>query len=130
MSKIGDYKNFNGLDKNYFVWFVIYISIGMILYFTLPFPISLLIYLGIILILQTFRIKKTQHSYQTNISDISEKNNKNKGFREFIQSISDTLFYNPYSPRSEPLRFVCMTCNNEHNKRRCPNCGSGAVKVK
>ena len=58
MSKIGDYKNFNGLDKNYFVWFVIYISIGMIQYFTLPFPISVLIYLGIILILQTFRIKK------------------------------------------------------------------------
>jgi len=129
MSKIGDYKNFSGLGKNYFVWFAIYITIGLVLSFTLPFPISLLMYIGIILILQAFRIRKIQHFYQANTSDSSIKDIKNKRFRGFIQSISDTLFYNPYSIGSEPLRFVCMNCKNEHKERRCPNCGSGAVKV-
>ncbi len=129
MSKIKDYKNFNGLDKNYFTWFVIYIAIGLILSFTVPFPISLLMYIALILILQTHRIRKMQDNYQASISDSSTKNTKNKGYRGFIQSISDTLYKNPYSLGSEPLRFVCMNCRYQHKERRCPICGSGAVKV-
>ena len=43
---------------------------------------------------------------------------------------SDTLFGNPYNLLgSKPLRFVCMNCRKQHNERKCPNCGSGAVKV-
>ncbi|WP_415311063.1 hypothetical protein [Candidatus Nitrosocosmicus sp. FF01] len=131
MAKIGDYKNFNGLDKNYFTWFAIYITIGLILSFTVSFPVSLLIYIGIILIVQTYRIKKIQDNYQASMYERTTiKNNKNKGFRAFIESLSNTLFNNPYSSLgAEPLRFVCMNCKKEHKERKCPNCGSGAVRV-
>jgi len=130
MSKIGDYKNFNGLDKNYFMWFAIYITIGLVLSFTIPFPISLLVYIAIILILQTYRVKKMQYHYQADIYENSTKNTQDKGFRAFSKSFSDTLFGNPYNLLgSKPLRFVCMNCRKQHNERKCPNCGSGAVKV-
>ncbi|VFJ13546.1 hypothetical protein [Candidatus Nitrosocosmicus franklandus] len=129
MFRIGDYRKFSGLDKNYFMWFAIYIAIGLILSFTIPFPISLLVYIAIILILQTYRIKKLQHYYLTSTSDSSTRNTKNKGLRGFIHSISNSLFNDPYSLGSEPLRFVCMNCRTQHNERRCPNCGSGAVKL-
>lgn len=130
MAKIKDYKNFNGLDKNYFAWFAIYITIGLMLSFTVPFPISLLMYIGIILILQTFRIRKIQNYNQNSMYEHSTKNIKNKGFRGFIDSLSNPLFNNLYnSLAAEPLRFVCMNCKKEHKERKCPNCGSGAVRV-
>lgn len=130
MSKIGDYKKFNGLDKNYFTWFAIYITIGLILSFTIPFPISLLMYIVIVLILQTHRIRKIQDNYQASMYGHSTMKNTKKGFRGFIQSVSDTLFGNPYDPLgSEPLRYVCMNCRKQHKERKCPNCGCGAVKV-
>jgi hypothetical protein len=130
MSKIGDYKNFNGLDKSYFVWFTIYITIGLILSFTVPFPTSLFAYIIIVMILQTYRLKRMQDNYKSSIYEHSTKNAKNKGFRGFIESITDTLFSNPYDLlQSKPLRFVCMNCGKQHKERRCPRCGSGAVRV-
>ena len=83
MSKIGNYKNFDGLDKNYFMWFAIYITIGLILSFTISFPISLLIYIGIILILQTYRVKKMQYNYQADMYENSTKDTQHKGLRGF-----------------------------------------------
>lgn len=70
-----------------------------------------------------------QYHYQADIYENSTKDTQDKGFRGFIQSISDTLFNNPYSLGSAPLRFVCMNCKNQHKQRKCPNCGSGAVRV-
>lgn len=130
MAKIGEYKNFNGLDKNYFTWFAIYITIGLVLSFTIPFPTSLLAYVIIVMILQTHRLKKMQDNYRASKPPNSIKNTKNKEFRGFRESISNTLFGNSHNSLiSQPLRFVCMNCKKEHKERRCPNCGSGAVRV-
>ena len=130
MSKIGDYKNFIGVDKNYFTWFAIYITIGLLLSFTTPFPMSLLAYIVIVLILQTCRMRNMQNKYLASEPKNSMKNTKNRGFRGFRESISDTLFGNPYNSLiSQPLRFVCMNCKKEHKERSCPKCGSRAVRV-
>jgi hypothetical protein len=130
MSKIGDYKNFNGLDKNYFKWFAIYITIGLILSFTLPFPISLLAYIMIVMILQTSRLRKMQENYKSSKSVNFTKNTENKGLGGAIRSISDWLYNDPYgSFGPKPLRFVCMNCGKQHKERKCPSCGSGAVKI-
>lgn len=71
-----------------------------------------------------------QDNYRASKPPNSIKNTKNRGFRGFREFISNTLFGNSHNSLiSQPLRFVCMNCKKEHKERRCPNCGSGAVRV-
>ena len=135
MAKIGKNNNLNNLNKSAVVWFVIYITIGIGISFIVPFPLSLIVYIGIYLLLQTHRIKSIQKRYyypETNNSD--KGNNKTTGKKysnKFFNSLSNTLFGDNQflSNDSPPLKFVCMNCGKEHKDRVCPFCGSTAVRL-
>jgi hypothetical protein len=130
LTRTRDYKNFNGLDKNYFTWFSINMTSRLIISFTVPFPLSLLSYITTILILHTDGVKKILDNSKSNITKNSAKNPKTKGFEKLVQSISDTLFRNQCSLlESNPLKFVCISCGKQDQERKRPVCESGPVKV-
>ena len=53
MAKIDENNNLrNNFDKSSIAWFAIYIAIGLAISFAMPFPLSLLLYLGVFLLLQ------------------------------------------------------------------------------
>ena len=134
MTKIGKNNNLSNFNKSAIVWFVIYITIGIAISFIVPFPLSLIVYIGIYLLLQTHRIRSLQKRYYYSETNSDKGNNKTKGKRypnKFFNSLSNTLFGdNLYSQiGSQPLKFVCMNCGKEHNDRACPSCGSTAVRL-
>ena len=84
--------------------------------------------------LQSYRIDNIQkeYSYLSKTSNNNNNNNETKSniVNKFFKSISNTLYSNPFElAGSQPLRFYCMNCGKEHNKRSCPNCGSMAVRL-
>jgi hypothetical protein len=131
MTKIDENNNLNNYNRSSIAWFIIYIAIGLAISFIIPFPLSLLVYLGIFFMLQSYRINKIQKEYY--LSKTSNNNNnytKSNRINRFIKSISNTLYSNLYElAGSQPLRFYCMNCGKEHNKRSCPDCGSMAVRL-
>jgi len=134
MTKIGKNNNLNNFNRSAIAWFVIYITIGLAISFVVPFPLSLIVYIGIYLLLQTHRLKSIQkkHYYSETNSDKGNNKSKDKGYsNRFFNSISNTLFGdNQFSPSgSNPLKFICMNCGKEHKDRACPSCGSTAVRL-
>ncbi len=96
MTKIGKNNNLSNFNKSAIVWFVIYITIGIAISFIVPFPLSLIAYIGIYLLLQTHRIKSIQKRYyysETTNSDKGNNKTKGKGYsNKFFNSLSNTLF--------------------------------------
>lgn len=133
MTKIDKYDNLSNFNRSSVIWFAIYIGIALAVSFTVPFPLSLLFYLGIYLFLQSYRMESIQKRSYSSLGlnkDIKNKTKK-KSPNKFLNSISNILFndnlYSQFGPQS--LKFVCMTCGKEHNERACPVCGSTAVRL-
>lgn len=122
-------KNSNSFDNIYTIWFIAYMVLGFAVYFIIPFPISLLAGLGItllmIVLLNAYTIKRFKLNGDKSYNN---SNNSGSGIRDIFNSLS---LYN--DPRAifgySPLKFYCMSCGNEHKKRKCPSCGSMAVRV-
>jgi hypothetical protein len=134
MTKIGKNNNLNNFNKSAIAWFVIYVTIGIVLSFIVPFPLSLIVYIGIYLLLQTYRMKSIQKRYYYSKigSDKGNDKTKNKGYSsKFFNSLSNTLFGdNHFSWNdSQSLKLICMNCGKEHKDRACPSCGSTAVRL-
>ena len=133
MTKIGKNNNLNNFEGSSIVWFVIYIGIAVAVSFTVPFPLSLIFYLGIYLFLHSYRMQSIQKRIYSPVDLNKENKNKTKKKRpnKFLNSISNILFndnlYSQFGP--QPLKFVCMNCGKEHNERTCPACGSTAVRL-
>jgi hypothetical protein len=133
MTKIDKYDNLSNFNKSSIAWFAIYIGIALAVLFTIPFPLSLLFYLGIYLFLQSYRMESIQKRLFSHTDLNKEDNNKTKkkGPNKFFNSISNILFndnlYSQFGP--QPLKFICMNCGKEHNERACPVCGSTAVRL-
>ena len=132
MNKIGENNKLSNVNMSPIIWFAIYIGIGLAITFIVPFPLSFIVYIGIYLFLQMYRLKSIQnknyHSYGLNKAN---KGTNNKGSNKFFKSISNSLFGdNKFSQyNSEPLQFICMNCGKEHSKRSCPICGSKTVRL-
>lgn len=133
MAKIGKNNNLSNFNISPIVWFVIYIGIALAISFTVPFPLSLIVYIGIYLFLQKYRIKSIQKRFHHPADDLNKTNKetKNKGSNKFSNSISNALFgnnqFSQFGP--QPLKFICMSCGKEHSERTCPVCGSTAVRL-
>jgi hypothetical protein len=116
----------NGNDKlvsnNGLVWLLIALSAVVILTLILPFPISFIVSLLVIITLNVIR------------ADIALKKAGMGGIMEWYKSYSslhsgrgsDTIMNESLY---KPIRFSCMSCGNEHNKVECPKCGSKAVRA-
>jgi hypothetical protein len=133
MTNLGKNNNLGNFNRSSIVWFIIYIGIALVISIVVPFPISLILYIGIYLLLQTYRIKSIQKRYYyPTTMDKGDNNKKNKRHsNKFFNSISNSLFGdNLYSQfESQPLKFICMNCGKEHSGRSCPICGSTAVRL-
>ncbi|HXS59779.1 MAG TPA: hypothetical protein VN703_03090 [Candidatus Sulfopaludibacter sp.] len=130
MTKIGKNNNLSNFNRSPIVWFVIYIGIALAISFTVPFPLSLILYTGIYLIFQTYRIKSIQKRFY-HATDMNKTNKETKSPNKFSDSISNKLFGGNQFPQfgHQPLKFICTNCGKEHSDRACPVCGSTAVRL-
>ncbi len=87
-------------------WLCIFISIGSITAFTLPYPISILLGIGGFLIFNGFK-----NRLKLPITDKVIRSN----------SITSFLFYNP-TQCHQSIIYVCTNCNIVHMKSECPRC--------
>ena len=134
MTKLGKNNKSSNFNRSSIVWFIIYIGIALVISLIVPFPISLILYIGIYLLLQTYRIKSIQkrdYYYPTTLDKGDNKTKSKRHSNKFFNSVSNTLFGdNLYSQfESQPLKFICMNCRKEHSDRSCPVCGSTAVRL-
>ena len=101
MTKIGNNNNNNlsNFNKSAIAWFIIYIAIGLTISFIVPFPLSLIFYIGIYLLLQTHRIKSIQKRYHYSESNYDKENNKTiliQNFKEipYMFNLETIIAYN------------------------------------
>ena len=132
MIKIGKNNKLNNFYKSPIIWFAIYIGIALAITFIVPFPLSLIVYIGIYLFLQTYRIKLIQNnSYHPDEFNKTNRDKENKKQNKFFKSLPNSLFGDKRSSQNspQPLKFICMNCGKVHSDRSCPVCGSTAVKL-
>jgi hypothetical protein len=132
LPKIGKNNNLSNFNRSSIVWFVIYIGIALAISFIVPFPLSLIVYIGVYLFLQSYRLKSIQNRlYLPSDMTKTGKEPKNKDQNKFLNSLSNSLFGDSNFSQfaSPPLKFVCMNCGKEHSERICPVCGSTAVRL-
>ncbi|HEY6659464.1 MAG TPA: hypothetical protein VIZ62_13145 [Nitrososphaeraceae archaeon] len=96
-------------------WLCIFMGIGFITAFTLPYPISILLGFGAVVIINVIKNR-------LKLSD----NDKAKLIRPNL--ITTLLLFNP-TQFHQSLIYVCANCNNVHTNRLCPKCNSIMKKV-
>lgn len=96
-------------------WLCIFMGIGFITAFTLPYPISILLGFGAVVIINVIKNR-------LKLAD----NDKGKLIRPNL--ISSLLFFNP-TQFHQSIIYVCDNCNNVHTNRLCPKCKSIMKKV-
>ena len=96
-------------------WLCIFMGIGFITAFTLPYPISILLGFGAVVIINVIknRLKLTD-------------NDKGKLIRPNL--MSSLLLFNP-TQFHQSIIYVCADCNIVHTNRLCPKCKSIMKKV-
>jgi hypothetical protein len=90
-------------------------GIGFITAFTLPYPISILLGFGAVVIINVIknRLKLTD-------------NDKGKLIRPNL--MTSLLFFNP-TQFHQSIIYICADCNIVHTNRLCPKCKSIMKKV-
>jgi hypothetical protein len=112
MNTDDDTKRFN---IHWLTWFVIYVSIGIVLVLTLPFPYDLASVLGLFILINFFRGRSILKRYRGT-----------GGMRDLFGSLSSSMSRND---QSRPLKYYCMNCGKEHREIACPNCGSKMKRI-
>jgi hypothetical protein len=96
-------------------WLCIFMGIGFITAFTLPYPISILLGFGAVVIINVIknRLKLTD---------------KDKGKLIRPNLMTSLLFFNP-TQFHQSIIYICADCNIVHTNRLCPKCKSIMKKV-
>jgi hypothetical protein len=97
-------------------WLCIFIGIGFITAFTLPYPISILLGFGAVVIINVMK----------NGLKLSDNNKGKLIIKPTL--ITSLLLFNP-TQFHESIIYVCTNCNNVHANRLCPKCKSIMKKV-
>jgi predicted RND superfamily exporter protein len=92
-------------------------GIGFITAFTLPYPISILLGFGAIMIINVTKNR-------LKLSD----NDKDKAIKPKPSLITSLLLFNPTQFHQSTI-YVCAKCNNVNNHHLCPRCKSIMKKV-
>ena len=114
MSKAND----SPFGRKYLAWFFVSVVTVFMVSLILPFPISFVASIIVILALSIIR------------ADIIMKKAGMGGIKGWYKSLTSTE-----SGRQgtgyllDPIKFSCMVCGKEHNKTACPKCGSKAVRA-
>ena len=114
MSKAND----SPFGKTYLAWLFVSVVTVFMVSLVLPFPISLVASIIVILSLSVIR------------ADIAMKKAGMGGIKGWYSSlISSKSSRRGTGYLLDPIKFSCMNCGNEHNKTACPKCGSKAVRA-
>ena len=93
------------------MWMGIYMGIGLLISFVVPFPVSLLALFMVIIGVDYVRAR-----YMMKRMGISN-------MKQMFNSYS-------WSPMGyQPLKYYCMSCGAEHRETSCPRCGSKMTRV-
>jgi hypothetical protein len=96
-------------------WSIIYVGIGIVLVFTLPFPYDLASVLGLFVLINFVRGRSILKRY-----------GGTGGIRDLFNSLSSSMSSNE---QSSSLKYYCMNCGKEHREIACPSCGSKMKRV-
>ena len=96
-------------------WLCIFMGIGFITAFTLPYPISILLGFGAVMIINVMKNR-------LKLSD----SDKGKLIRPTL--ITSLLLFNP-TQFHQSIIYICADCNIVHTNRLCPKCKSIMKKV-
>lgn len=94
-----------------FMWMGIYMGIGLLISFVLPFPVSLLALFIVIIGVDYMRARYVMK--RMGISTMKQMFNSFSG---------PPMGY-------QPLKYYCMSCGAEHRETSCPRCGSKMTRV-
>jgi hypothetical protein len=124
MNNINVDNNKNNLFQNNInlIWLFVYIGIGLAISFVVPFPISFVVVLLVLALLNLYRTDRTL------------KKHGRGGIKELYKSMSSSVANRTSGLGAEgfvhnPIKFYCINCGYEHKNDACPKCGSKAVKV-
>ncbi|MGI0052591.1 MAG: hypothetical protein ACRD8K_12730 [Nitrososphaeraceae archaeon] len=96
-------------------WLCVFMGIGFITAFTLPYPLSILLGFGAVGIINVIKNR-------LKLSD----NDKAKLIRPDL--ITTLLLFNP-TQFHQSIIYICADCNIVHTNRLCPKCKSIMKKV-
>ena len=96
-------------------WLLIFMGMGTILVFLLPFPFDLIAIGGLFVLLTYLR---------------SRSEMKRFGGTGRIKGLFGSLSPSTSGNQDDrPLKYYCMNCGREHNEIACPSCGSKMKRV-
>jgi len=114
MSKAND----SSFGMRCLAWLFVSVVTVFMVSLVLPFPISLLASIIVLLGLAFIR------------ADIAMKKAGKGGIFDWYRSLtSSESGRRGSSYLLDPIKFSCMNCGKEHKKTACPNCGSKAVRA-
>ena len=93
-------------------WSGLFMGVGIILVFLLPFPLNFIFVLALFILVNFLRVRSVMKRYG-GIGRIKDM---------FGSLSSDSNQY-------KPLKYYCMNCGKEHREIACPNCGSKMKRV-
>lgn len=88
------------------MWIIIYLGISLMISFIVPFPYSLPIIIGVVIILSFFVRRR-----------MAER-----------MGVPGTSMFGGSGSRGL-VRYYCMGCGNKHNEIACPKCGSKMKRI-
>jgi hypothetical protein len=91
------------------MWFAVFMGIGIILVFLVPFPLDIISIAGLFVLTYYLR---------------SRSETKKFGVRDLFGSFSSA-----FNDQYRPLKYYCMSCGKEHKEIACPSCGSKMKRV-
>ena len=95
-------------------WLSIFIGIGIVLVFLLPFPFDLISIAGLFVLVTFLRGRSEKRRF-----------GGTSGIRDLFGSLSSSTSVD----QSSPLKYYCMNCGKEHREIACPNCGSKIKRI-
>lgn len=114
--------NDNHVTKNYLAWLFISLVTVVMVSLILPFPMSFVVSLIVIISLSIIRADiALKKAGMGGISGWYKSFSSLQSSRGWNTSMNNSLY--------RPLKFSCMRCGNVHNRTACPKCGSKAVKA-
>ena len=96
-------------------WLLIFMGMGTIMVFLLPFPFDLIAIAGLFVLLAYLRSRSEMKRF-----------GGTGGIRGLFGSLSSSMSGN----QDRPLKYFCMKCGKEHNEIACPYCGSKNSKTR
>ncbi len=98
---------------NQIIWMAVSIGISLAISVILPFPISLVVIIGVFILLNFYMRKR-----------MMRKMGMGGGGLGMFGSMSPSSMFGDSS-----LKYYCMSCGTQHKQAACPKCGSKMKRV-